>query len=43
VVRHFNGRDFATALRGLGELLAETARSTQAHSRNTMNINVLQL
>ena len=36
VVRHFNSRDFATALRGLGELLAETARSTQAHSRNTM-------
>ncbi len=32
VVRHFNSRDFATALRGLGELLAETARSTQARS-----------
>eukprot|EP00435_Cladocopium_sp_Y103_P031661 s2140_g8.t1 len=30
VVRHFNSRDFATSLRGLGELLAETARSTQA-------------
>ena len=33
-VRHFNSRDFATALRGLGELLAETARSTQVLKRH---------
>ena len=34
MVRHFNSRDFATALRGLGELLAETARSTQVLKRH---------